>query len=39
MALPPQLQGRLSLPVIGAPMFLVSSPALVARCASGIARR
>ena len=37
MALPPQLQGRLSLPVIGAPMFLVSSPALVvAQCASGI---
>ncbi len=37
MTLPAQLQGRLSLPVIGAPMFLVSSPALViAQCTSGI---
>jgi len=37
MALPPPLRGRLALPVIGAPMFLVSSPALViAQCASGI---
>ncbi len=37
MALPPLLQGRLSLPVIGAPMFLVSGPELViAQCTSGI---
>lgn len=37
MALPAQLRGRLALPVIGAPMFLVSSPALVvAQCTSGI---
>ena len=37
MALPALLQGRLSLPVIGAPMFLVSGPELVvAQCTSGI---
>lgn len=37
MALPAVLQGRLSLPVIGAPMFLVSGPELViAQCTSGI---
>ncbi|MFO0518963.1 MAG: NAD(P)H-dependent flavin oxidoreductase [bacterium] len=37
MALPAMLQGRLSLPVIGAPMFLVSGPELVvAQCTSGI---
>ena len=37
MSLPAALQGRLSLPVIGAPMFLVSGPELViAQCTSGI---
>ena len=37
MALPAILQNRLSLPVIGAPMFIVSNPALVlAQCKSGI---
>jgi nitronate monooxygenase len=37
MLLPAVLQGRLSLPVIGAPMFLVSGPELVvAQCTSGI---
>ena len=37
MSLPPSLQGRLRLPVIGAPMFIVSHPALViAQCKSGI---
>ncbi len=37
MALPVVLRGRLSLPVIGAPMFLVSGPELViAQCTSGI---
>ncbi len=32
MSLPSQLQGRLSLPVIAAPMFLVSGPELVTQC-------
>jgi nitronate monooxygenase len=37
MPIPAALQGRLSLPVIGAPMFIVSVPALViAQCTSGI---
>ncbi|HZS82222.1 MAG TPA: nitronate monooxygenase family protein [Stellaceae bacterium] len=37
MSIPPVMQGRLSLPVIGAPMFIVSVPALVAaQCKSGI---
>jgi nitronate monooxygenase len=37
MALPPMLEGRLSLPVIGAPMFLVSGPELViGQCTAGI---
>ena len=37
MALPMVLRGRLSLPVIGAPMFLISGPELViAQCTSGI---
>ncbi|MBB3972354.1 NAD(P)H-dependent flavin oxidoreductase [Hansschlegelia beijingensis] len=37
MPLPPILQGRLSLPVIGAPMFIVSGPDLViAQCKAGI---
>jgi len=37
MSLPPSLQGRLRLPVIGAPMFIVSHPALViAQCKAGI---
>ena len=36
MSLPPQLQG-LRLPVIGAPLFIVSTPALViAQCTAGI---
>ncbi|MFX4226795.1 MAG: NAD(P)H-dependent flavin oxidoreductase [Porticoccaceae bacterium] len=35
--LPEQFQGRLSLPLIGAPMFIVSGPELViAQCRSGI---
>lgn len=37
MSLPPLLEGRLRLPVIGAPMFLVSGPELViAQCTAGI---
>ena len=37
MALPAVLQGRLRLPAIGAPMFLVSGPELVtAQCRAGI---
>jgi nitronate monooxygenase len=37
MALPAVLQNRLSLPVIGAPMFIVSNPELViAQCSSGV---
>jgi len=37
MALPVALQGRLALPVIGAPMFTVSGPELViAQCTNGI---
>jgi nitronate monooxygenase len=37
MPLPPLLRGRLRLPVIGAPMFIVSTPALViAQCRAGI---
>jgi len=37
MPLPPLLQDRLRLPVIGAPMFIVSTPQLVmAQCRSGI---
>ncbi|WP_405220445.1 NAD(P)H-dependent flavin oxidoreductase [Lentisalinibacter sediminis] len=37
MALPEQLQGNLRLPVIGAPMFIVSTPDLVlAQCKAGI---
>ncbi len=37
MPLPTLLEGRLSLPVIGAPMFMVSSPDLViAQCKTGI---
>jgi nitronate monooxygenase len=37
MPIPAILQGRLSLPVIGAPMFIVSCPALViAQCRAGI---
>jgi len=37
MSLPPLLQGRLSLPVIGAPMFIVSGPDLViAQCRAGV---
>ncbi|EQB32415.1 NAD(P)H-dependent flavin oxidoreductase [Sphingobium ummariense] len=37
MTLPAQLQGRLSLPLIGSPMFIISQPALVlAQCRAGI---
>lgn len=37
MSLPPILRDRLTLPVIGSPMFIVSNPALViAQCTSGI---
>ena len=32
MALPAQLTGRLRLPVVAAPMFLVSGPELVVAC-------
>ncbi len=37
MSLPPVLQGRLSLPVIGSPLFIVSNPELtLAQCRAGI---
>ena len=37
MTLPASLQGRLRLPVIGAPLFIISHPALViAQCKAGI---
>ena len=37
MPIPENLQGRLRLPVIGAPMFIVSTPRLVlAQCKAGI---
>jgi len=37
MSLPPVLQGRLRIPVVGAPMFIVSQPELVvAQCTAGI---
>ncbi|MBE9603332.1 nitronate monooxygenase [Acetobacteraceae bacterium H6797] len=37
MPLPPLLQGRLTLPVIASPMFILSTPALViAQCKAGI---
>jgi len=37
MPLPPQLNGRLRLPVIGAPMFIVSGPELVIeQCKAGV---
>ena len=37
MPLPKLLEGRLSLPVIGAPLFIISTPELVlAQCTSGI---
>lgn len=37
MPLPPLLEGRLSIPVIGAPMFIVSGPELViAQCKAGV---
>ncbi len=37
MPLPPSLQGRLALPVIGAPLFIVSNPDLViAQCRAGV---
>jgi nitronate monooxygenase len=37
MSLPPVLQGRLSIPVIGSPLFIISNPDLViAQCRAGI---
>lgn len=37
MTLPKQLEGRLSLPLIGSPMFIISQPELVlAQCRAGI---
>jgi nitronate monooxygenase len=37
MTLPASLQGRLSLPLIGSPMFIISQPELViAQCRAGI---
>lgn len=37
MPLPPALQGRLALPAIGAPLFIISNPDLViAQCRAGI---
>jgi nitronate monooxygenase len=37
MTIPKQLEGKLSLPVIVAPMFLVSGPDLVGgRCTNGV---
>jgi nitronate monooxygenase len=38
MALPPALQNRLRLPVVGAPLFIISNPDLViAQCKAGVA--
>jgi NAD(P)H-dependent flavin oxidoreductase YrpB (nitropropane dioxygenase family) len=36
MPLPASLQGQLELPVIGARLFIVSGPELVAQCKAGI---
>jgi len=37
VSLPPALQGRLRLPVIGSPLFIISNPSLViAQCKAGI---
>jgi nitronate monooxygenase len=37
MSLPPLLEGRLSLPLIGSPMFIISRPELViAQCRAGV---
>jgi len=37
MSIPAVLQGRLALPVIAAPLFIISNPALViAQCTSGV---
>ncbi|HEU4734483.1 MAG TPA: hypothetical protein VFT22_41620, partial [Kofleriaceae bacterium] len=37
MSLPPVLRGRLRIPVVGAPMFIISQPELViAQCTAGI---
>jgi nitronate monooxygenase len=37
MPIPPPLAGRLKLPVIGAPLFIVSNPDLViAQCRAGV---
>ena len=37
MALPPALQNRLRLPVVGSPLFIISNPDLViAQCKAGI---
>lgn len=37
MAIPSFIQGRLALPVVGAPLFIVSGPELViAQCKAGV---
>ncbi|MEH6475922.1 MAG: hypothetical protein V7727_09535, partial [Sneathiella sp.] len=37
MSLPPLLQNRLSIPVIGSPLFIISNPELViAQCKAGV---
>ena len=37
MALPESLRGKLSLPVVGAPLFIISNPDLViAQCKAGV---
>ena len=37
MAIPQVMQGRLSVPVVGAPLFIISNPDLVlAQCKAGI---
>ncbi|MBT3532198.1 MAG: nitronate monooxygenase [Gammaproteobacteria bacterium] len=37
MALPDCMQGRLSIPVVGAPLFIISNPAMViAQCKAGV---
>ena len=37
MSLPPILQNRLSVPVVGSPLFIISNPDLViAQCKAGV---
>ena len=37
MSLPPVLQGRLSLPAVASPLFIISNPKLIiAQCKAGI---